>query len=54
MKNEKKKKKDAEPEMGYCPLSIRQGAQARRRVGARGVRVQRLGVRGAGRAGAGH
>ena len=49
VKNEKKKKKsDAEPEMGYCPLSIRQGVgqsmQARRPVGEQGVLVHRLGV----------
>ena len=33
------KKKDAEPEMGYCPLSIRQGAQVRRRTGRAGAQA---------------
>ena len=38
MKKKRKKKKYADPEMGYCPLSIRQlGARARgAQVGARG------------------
>ena len=43
MKKKKEKKKFAEPEMGYCPLSIRQpdarlGARARgAQVGAQGA-----------------
>ena len=37
-KNEKKKKIGADPEMGYCPLSIRLGVQACRRAGGAGLR----------------
>ena len=55
VKNEKKKKKKAEPEIGYCPLSMRpgagQGAQAHRRAGHAGAQAGRAGRWALGRRG---
>ena len=40
-KKQKKKKGDAEPEMGYCPLSIRHACRRAGRVGAQAGRAGR-------------